>query len=191
MKSRLPPVVLSTLVWAVGCGSTLDLREPVAEPSGSYAQHVLAGDPVGFFRWGGRSHPEGAEAPSPSAFDGARAAELDVDIDGFELTVDLWTRSPKGTLLSVSTARSADLLGVSVADTVQLTFMGELHDTGLAITDSDWHQLAVRWSSVDGSLSLGMDGRWVWSGDAPTDVVFPASGRWIVGQRQGCAGGCS
>ncbi|MFM1942927.1 MAG: hypothetical protein RI897_1909, partial [Verrucomicrobiota bacterium] len=63
--------------------------------------------------------------------------------------------------------------------------------TGVGVADGQWHEVVVRWRGVTGELELWVDGEIRFSGaGVGVGEVLPGGGVMMLGQWQGCAGGC-
>ncbi len=64
-------------------------------------------------------------------------------------------------------------------------------ETGVGIKDGQWHEVVVRWSGVTGGLELWVDGDVLYSAEGVgVGEALPGGGVMMLGQWQGCAGGC-
>ncbi len=193
---------LMALALLAGCASVGgELPVGVLSPAASspFLREIAVDEPIGHWRL------EKVERKIPGAIVGEpldRGAMLNgaehlsmalpVSPTGASLTVEAWVWEARGTLLSYSTEAHLRALKIEVGERLAVTVLGERVEFPIATASAvgRWRHLAVGWSGVDGGLWVALDGLIVGRGTAARGRRLPSGGRLVVGQAQGCAGGC-
>lgn len=63
------------------------------------------------------------------------------------------------------------------------------HHSGVAVTDGNWHHVAVSWDSSTGIVRLYDNGRQVWQVVRAKGKSIPSGGTLVLGREQ--VGGCT
>ena len=191
VEERAPPVVQEVPE------ATASL--PVLWESGAagYVREVLADEPAGHWRLGDREGDSelGAildDQDKATRFDGGASRVLGgvADLRGQTVAVEMWVKSPQGTLLSYSVSDGPSELAVKSAGGLVIEVAGETLQTGQDINDGKWHHLVVTWAGVAGYVTVHVDADPVWFGSTPKGKQLTAGGVLVVGQNQGCPAGC-
>jgi len=109
---------------------------------------------------------------------------------GRVITVEVWMREGRGAVLSYATAEHPEAFHIVHDDSLRLTMFGEVRDTGVAVPNEGWHQVAVSWRAEGGHVAAYLDGELAWEGTLAEGEELPRGGRLELGQVQGCMGGC-
>ncbi len=187
-------------VGAGACAPTERLMVAPAtmfEPALPYPQEIAADGALGHWRLDGPVRGAIAgDVDGALVFTGQTHRLLEApEFGGAEATVEVWVSAARGgAILSYAVEGGLDRLAVACDGAGQLvvTVLGAASKTGVGLCDGQegWRHLGVTWRGEDGALAVTIEGQEVWRGVAGAGRELPRGGVVVLGQGQGCAGGC-
>lgn len=109
-----------------------------------------------------------------------------------ELTVAFWVKSTDTSsqyVLSYFTTEDAFRLALDQTGLRIDVDNDSFTQTGVSVSDGNWHHLVVMWRRSDGSTQVYRDGSVSWSGTRSAGVNIASSGAFVLGEEQDSAGG--
>ncbi len=109
------------------------------------------------------------------------------------ITVEFWMRSSDttnaGTPFSYAISTNCNEFLIYNYNSLAVYVNGAAVDSGIALTDGLWHQIAVTWRSSDGAVAIFKDGKSVYTNTLQTGSSIGGGGTLVLGQEQDSVGG--
>ena len=183
-------VTLAGLVFVMsqilGC-SPAELEYPISTLDRSsfspYVQEVQADEPVDHWRLD--QIPHGAVKGDTDGYvhltQGEKIVLKNKDLGGKEFSVELWLRNANGNVLSFMDEHENKVFALDVSHVLQVSIYGNIFDTGIVLSATQWQHLGVSWSISHNFLNVVIDGVERFRTEIKRDQLFPLNGRLILG----------
>jgi len=108
-----------------------------------------------------------------------------------EITNDFWiktTDTGSGIVSYASSASDNDWL-LFEPSSIRIYRGSSYIDTGIDVTDNQWHHVAITWRSSDGRAQAYHNGQYVYTGTIGSGTPMTTGGSFVIGQEQDSLGG--